>query len=131
MQNFQGLIKNKVEFLRETKKNSCEFSIGLGFLAWKFSRNVTYIILPNFCGWSFVLPGISRGTVRRKTKKNLAFFFKIVCQTQPLCMFFFWNSPFWSNWLGPIRNLPRKKHWPYPKIGHLHHFHVLYHYHLF
>ena len=62
MQNFQGLIKNKVEFPRETKKNLCKTSRGLGLLALKFPRNVTYIILPNFYGWSFVLPGTSRGT---------------------------------------------------------------------
>ena len=26
-----------------------------------------------------------------------------------------------------MRHLPRKKHWPYVKIGYLHHFHVFYH----
>ena len=30
MQNFQALIKNNVEFPRETKENSCEISRGLG-----------------------------------------------------------------------------------------------------
>ena len=40
-QNFQGLIKNKVEFPRETKKNSCEISRDLGFLALKFPRDIT------------------------------------------------------------------------------------------
>ena len=41
MQNLQGLIKNKVEFSRETKKNSREFSRGLDILALKFLRDVT------------------------------------------------------------------------------------------
>ena len=46
IQNFQGLIKNKVEFPRETKTNSCEISRVLEFLAFNFRG--MYIILPNF-----------------------------------------------------------------------------------
>ena len=55
MQNFQWLIKNKVEFPRETKKNSCEMSRGLVFLVFKFSWDIIYIILPNFHGLSLTI----------------------------------------------------------------------------
>ena len=72
MQNFQGLIKNKVDIPRETKKKSCKISSGLDFLALEFLRDVTYIIIPNFQGWSFVLPGISRGT--ENNNKNFRLF---------------------------------------------------------
>ena len=40
MQNLQGLNENKMEFPRETKKDSCEISRGLHFLALKLSRDV-------------------------------------------------------------------------------------------
>ena len=88
MQNFQGLIRNKLEFPRENKKHSCETSRGLSFLALKFLRNVAYITLPNFWGWSFVLPGISRG--KEKYKKSFGFFFKIFSKKyvlNPVCFF--------------------------------------------
>ena len=45
----------------------------------------------------------------------------------PVCLFFFWNSPFLPKqltWIGPMQHLPQKKHWPYIKIGYFHHFHV-------
>ena len=85
MQNFQWLIKNKVEFQRKTKKTSCKISRGLDFLALKFARDVTYISVPNFQEWSFVLPGIFMGT---EHKKNSRVFFKKVCpQTPPPCFF--------------------------------------------
>ena len=87
MQNFQWLIKNKVEFPRETKKNSCEMSRGLVFLVFKFSWDIIYIILPNFHGLSFVLPGIYRG--REKNKNIPGFFSKKVCpQSLVPCLFF-------------------------------------------
>ena len=85
MQNFQWLIKNKVEFQRKTKKTSCKISRGLDFLALKFARDVTYISVPNFQEWSFVLPGFFMGT---EHKKNSRVFFKKVCpQTPPPCFF--------------------------------------------
>ena len=90
MQNFQRLMKNKAEFPREIKKNSCEISRGLGFLALKFLRHVTYIILSDFQGWSFVLRGIFRGI--EKNQKNSRVFFKNVLN--PPSWFFFWNIPF-------------------------------------
>ena len=40
MKNFQGLIKNKVEFPRETKKNSPKISRALDVLALRFPRDV-------------------------------------------------------------------------------------------
>ena len=86
MQNFQGLIKNKVKFPRETKKDSCEISRGLDFLTLKSPRDVTYIILPNFQGWSFVLSEISRDT--EKNKKNPGIFSKKVCPETPLFVCF-------------------------------------------
>ena len=94
MHNFQGLIKNKVEFPKEIKKNSCN----IWFLDLKFPRDViTYITLPKFQGWNFVLPRISRGT--EKNKKNSRVLIKKVCpQTSPVC-FFSWSSPFWNNWV--------------------------------
>ena len=67
-------------------------------LALKFVRDVTYIILPQSKGWSFVLPEIYRGT--EKKQKTLTGFFKKLCPTHPcapLCFIFFWNSPFQNN----------------------------------
>ena len=83
-----------MKFLREIKKNSCK----IWFLDLKFPRDViTYIILPKFQGWSFVMLGISRGT--EKNKKNSRVLIKKVCpQTRPVC-FFSWSSPFRSNWV--------------------------------
>ena len=93
MQSFQGLIKNRVDIPRETKKKSCKISSGLDFLALEFLRDVTLIIIPNFQGWSFVFPGISRGT--ENNNKNFRAFPKKVCPQTPLI--FFWNSPIQSN----------------------------------
>ena len=82
---------------RETKKKPCEISKRLDFLALKFSRDVTYIMLPNFHGWRFVLPGISRGT--EKIKKNQGFFFKRVCPQIPLFFFVIPHSKtIYLNW---------------------------------
>ena len=59
------VIKNNKKYLRETKKNSCKISRGLGwFLTLKFLRHVTYIIVPNFQGWNFLLE-ISTGTEKK------------------------------------------------------------------
>ena len=52
------------------------------FLALKLVRDVTYIILLQFKGWSFVLPEIYRGT--EKNQKTLTGFFKKLCATH-LC----------------------------------------------
>ena len=86
MHNFQGLINNKVEFPRETEKNSCEIASTLDFLALKFPRDVTYIVLPTFQRWSFVLPEIPRGI--GKNKKNPGFFSKKYLPKPP-CLFAF------------------------------------------
>ena len=64
MQNFQELIKNNLEYPWETKKNSCEISSGLGFWPWN---------LPNFQGWSFVLPEISRNTEKNQNNSRVFF----------------------------------------------------------
>ena len=94
MQNFQWLIKNKVEFQRKTKKTSCKISRGLDFLALKFARDVTYISVPNFQECSFVLPGIFMGT---EHKKKFQGFFQKSMSSDPPSLFFFWNSPFQNN----------------------------------
>ena len=125
MQNFQELKCG-------ISKRSCEISRGLGFWPWmKFPRDVTYIILRNFQGWSFELCEISRGTEKNQKILIYSRFFKNVCpQSPPLPLFFFfffWNSSFLPKqltWIGPMQHLPQKKHWPYIKTGYFHHFHV-------
>ena len=84
MWNFQGLIKNKVEFPRVTSKNTVEFPGSL-FLALEFPRDQT-----QFCGisrgWmSFVLSGISS----KKMKNSRRFFKKLYPQPPPP------SSPVW------------------------------------
>ena len=85
MQTFQGLIKNKVEFPRKSKKNSCKISRDLGFLTLKFLRDVTYTIVPNFREWSFDLPGISRSA---ENNKKIPGFFSKRYVLKPPCFFF-------------------------------------------
>ena len=55
------------------------------FLALKLTRDVTYIILPNFQGWGFVLPETSRGT--EKNQKTSRVSFKKVCPDPPFVFF--------------------------------------------
>ena len=52
------------------------------FLAVKFPRDSTYIILPNFQGCSFVLPEIFR-RYKEKSKQFQGFFQKKVCPQSP------------------------------------------------
>ena len=63
MWNFQGLIKNELEFPRVTKKNNVEFQgivvFGLGIS--KGSNTILSIIQ----GLSFLLSGISRSIVKK------------------------------------------------------------------
>ena len=99
------------------------------FLALKLARDVTYIMLPNFQGWGFVLPETSRGT--EKNQKTSRVSFKKVCPDPPFVFFLEWLIRKQLTWICPIRHLPRKKHWPYIKIGHLHRFHVFNYYHQF
>ena len=72
MQNFQGLIKNRVDIPRETKKKSCKISSGLDFLALEFLRDVTYIIIPISRGGA--LSSLEFREVRRTTTKILGLF---------------------------------------------------------
>ena len=67
--NFQGLIKNNVEFQGWSRKNHVEFP-GVLVLGLKISEGCCGCAT-QFCGvsssaigWSFVLSGISRGKVR-------------------------------------------------------------------
>ena len=81
MQNFQDLKCG-------ISKRSCEISRGLGFWPWmKFPRDVTYIILRNFQGWSFELCEISRGTEKNQKILIYSGFFKNVCPHPPLPLF--------------------------------------------
>ena len=124
MQNFQELKCG-------ISKRSCEISRGLGFWPWmKFPRDVTY----NFTKF----PGVELWIMwnfqgYREKPKNINIFKvfqKCMSSTPtppPVCLFFFWNSPFLPKqltWIGPMQHLPQKKHWPYIKIGYFHHFHV-------
>ena len=62
MWNFQGLIKNEVEFPRVIKSNvefPGVFVFGLGI------SKGSNTILWNIQGLNFVLPGISRGKVKK------------------------------------------------------------------
>ena len=86
MQNFQWLIKNKVKSPRKTKKTSCKISRSLDFLALKFARDVTYISVPDFQRWRFVLPGIFMGT--EHIKKCQGFFQKSMSSDPPSLFFF-------------------------------------------
>ena len=64
MWNFQGSIKNEVEFPRVTKKNNAEFPgvfvFGLGI------SKVSNTILWNIQGLCFALSRISRGKVKNE-----------------------------------------------------------------
>ena len=86
MQNFQWLIKNKVESPGKTKKTSCKISRSLYFLVLKFARDVTYISVPDFQRWRFVLPGIFMGT--EHIKKCQGFFQKSMSSDPPSLLFF-------------------------------------------
>ena len=88
MQNFQGLIKNKVEFPGMTKKILVEFPVVLVF-GLKISEGCNII----FQDWSlfclFCLEFL-QGYIQKKIPKNSAFFLKTVCP--PPLFVFFWNS---------------------------------------
>ena len=83
------LIKNEEEFPGVTKKKPCGISRGLGFWHRGISKGCN-TILQNFQGWSFGLPGISRGKVKKRRipgwflKKNVlnppCFFFSVIAQ---------------------------------------------------
>ena len=69
---FPGVNQKKVEFPRKTKRNSCEIFRGLGFLALKFLRDLSYMILPNIQGGSLFC--LKFPWIRRKNKKIHGFF---------------------------------------------------------
>ena len=76
-----------------TKKNLCGISRGLGF-GVRISKRCN-VILHNFQGCSYDLPGISRGKVNKQ--KNSRGNFQKSMSLMPPTLFFFWNSPLYLN----------------------------------
>ena len=64
MWNFQGFIKNEVEFARVTKKKCGISSRGLCFWPW-YKAQWANTILWNIQELSFVLSGVSRGKLKK------------------------------------------------------------------
>ena len=60
--NFQGLIKNDLEFPRVTKKKNVEF-LGVFVFGLGISKGSNNFV--EYPGLSFVLSGISRGKVKK------------------------------------------------------------------
>ena len=84
MWKFQGLMKNDVEFSGVIKKKTWVFT---GVLALDLKTSKRYNInFSKFQGWSFVLPGISRGKLRNL--KNPGFFNRVCSQTPSHPCFF-------------------------------------------
>ena len=86
MWDFQGLIKNEVEFLGVTKKKSWNFQ-GSSILGLKFPRGVTQLCRISRSGALFCLefPG-----VKQKNEKFQGVFQKSMSSTPPSpCLVFF------------------------------------------
>ena len=74
---FQGLIKKEMEFPGVFKKNSCRFSMGLGFHPWNF-QGVVHTISQNFQEWKLVFYGIFMGKGERSFVILLSIFLPYV-----------------------------------------------------
>ena len=96
MQIFWGLIKNKVEFPRVTKKKILWNFHGSQILALEFPRDQT-----QFCGTS--RGGISRGKVKKEKFWGV---FKKVCPQPPAHLFFFLKQSTQPLAVAPRSSLP-------------------------